>query len=127
MRCGRIKSSSDNILFQETVYGRNRDRRNVKINTCLYKRFIVGGNFVAVEVKDKMAICDEQNRVTLTNRLPVLQNHRKRIKNHYMNLRSKTEPITWLLSKNIIPVMFCPLNRSRYAAPQQTTDLDKIG
>ena len=34
-----------------------------KINTCLYKRFVVGGNFVAVEVKDKMAICDEQNRL----------------------------------------------------------------
>lgn len=127
MRCGRIKSSSDNILFQETVYGHNRDRRNVKINTCLYKRFIVGGNFVAFEVKDKMAICDEQNRVTLTDRLPVLSNHRKRIKNHYMDLRSKTEPITSLLSKNIIPVMFYPLNRSRYAVPQQTTDLDKIG
>ena len=59
------------------------------MNTCLYKRFIVGGNFVAVEVKDKMTICDEQNRVTLTDRLPVLSNHRKRIKNHYMNLRSK--------------------------------------
>lgn len=102
-------------MFQETVYGHNRDRQNVKINTCLYKRFVVSGNFVAVEVKDEMAICDEQNRVTSTNRL--LSNYRKRIKNHYMNPRSR----------NIIPVMFCPLIRSRYAAPQQTTELDKIG
>lgn len=37
--------------------------------------FVVGGNFVAVEVKDKMAICDEQNRVTSTNRL--LSHYRK--------------------------------------------------